>query len=146
MADQLGAEVGEHPENRQGLLNIGVDSLVFIDDSPMEIDYMRAARPEGHSVLVPEEPAEILGTMRALAHFDRMEITEGGSRRAEMMWLEQAREEVAGQLLSKEDFPCGASDLKVELFAAPPEELAPHRPVDQQDQPVQPHHHPPLAR
>jgi FkbH-like protein len=102
-------------------LNIGVDSLVFIDDNPMEIDYMRAAHPEVHSVLVPEEPAEILSTMRALAHFDRLEITREDRSRADMMSAEQERETFKEQM-SKEEF-LASLGLKVELFTAPAEEL-----------------------
>jgi len=102
-------------------LNIGIDSLVFIDDNPMEIDYMRAARPEVHSVLMPEEPADILHTMRTLAHFDRLEITREDRGRADMMRVEQERE-TSRKHLSKEDFLRGL-ELRVELFAAPLEEL-----------------------
>jgi HAD superfamily phosphatase (TIGR01681 family) len=57
-------------------LNIGTDSLVFIDDNPMEIAYMRDARPEVTSILVPSEPAEILAAMQALTLFDQLEVTD----------------------------------------------------------------------
>jgi FkbH-like protein len=102
-------------------LNIGTDSLVFIDDNPVEIDYMRAARPEVHSVLVPEEPAEILGTMRALTHFDRLEITKEDRQRADMIRLEQERESAHAHL-SKEEF-LGSLGIKVALFEGAPEDL-----------------------
>ena len=102
-------------------LNIGADSLVFIDDNPMEIDYMRMARPEVHSVLVPEEPADILPTMRALAHFDGFEVTNEDRSRADMMRNEQEREALRGAL-GKEEF-LQTLGLKIEMFVAPPEEL-----------------------
>jgi FkbH-like protein len=102
-------------------LNIGIDSLVFIDDNPMEIDYMRAAHPQVHSVIMPEEPADILPTMRSLALFDRLEITREDRGRAEMMRAEQERER-AGEHLSKDDF-LRSLGLRVEFFEAPPEEL-----------------------
>jgi FkbH-like protein len=102
-------------------LNIGIDSLVFIDDNPVEIDYMRAAHPMVHSVLMPEEPAEILSTMRALAVFDRFEVTKEDRGRADMMRAEQERD-ATREHLSKEDFLKGLG-LKVELFRAPAEEL-----------------------
>jgi FkbH-like protein len=103
-------------------LNIGTDSLVFIDDNPMEIDYMRAARPEVHSVLMPEDPADILPAIRALALFDRLEVTKEDRGRAEMMRAEREREAAAQAHLSKEDFLRDLG-LKVELFRAPAEEL-----------------------
>lgn len=102
-------------------LNIGVDSLVFIDDNPMEIDYMRTARPEVHSVLLPEEPADILGAMRSLTDFDRLEITTEDRQRADMMRAEQQRESLGGSL-SKEEF-LRSLELRLDFFSAQPEDL-----------------------
>jgi len=102
-------------------LNIGLDSLVFVDDNPMEIDQMRVARPEVHSVLLPEEPADIAGTLRSLAHFDRLDITEEDRQRADMMRAEQHRASFAGQL-DKAEFQRSLG-LRVHLFAAQGQDL-----------------------
>ncbi|MBV8564869.1 MAG: hypothetical protein JO273_05375, partial [Methylobacteriaceae bacterium] len=72
-------------------------------------------------VLLPEEPAEILPMLRALAHFDRLEITAEDRGRADMMRAEQQREATLAHL-SKEDF-LRELDLRVELFEAMPEDL-----------------------
>jgi FkbH-like protein len=111
----------ENIPNIAKALNIGVDSLVFIDDSPMEIDYMRAARPEVRCVLVPEDPADILEVMRSLALFDRLDITQEDRLRAEMMRAEQHRESLAGSL-SKEEFRKNLG-LRIDFFSAQPEDL-----------------------
>jgi FkbH-like protein len=102
-------------------LNIGTDSLVFIDDNPMEIAYMREARPEVTSVLAPSEPADIVATMQALTLFDQLEVTDEDRKRADMMRAERDRETVAAQI-SHEDF-LNALDLKIDLFRAKPEDL-----------------------
>ena len=102
-------------------LNIGVDSLVFFDDNPMEIEYMLSARPEVASVLVPEDPADILVTMRQLPYFDRLDVTQEDRQRTAMMRAEQSREAL-GTGLSKEDFR-RSLELKLDFFRAGADEL-----------------------
>jgi FkbH-like protein len=102
-------------------LNIGVDSLVFIDDSPMEIDYMQTARPEVSAVLLPEDPADILETMQSLTWFDRLEVTPEDRKRADLMRAEQQREAL-GSGLSKEEFRKNL-ELRIDFFLAQPEDL-----------------------
>ena len=102
-------------------LNIGTDSLVFVDDNPMEIAYMREARPEVTCIQVPEDPAEIVATMRALTLFDQLEVTDEDRKRADMMRAERDRETLGAQI-SHADF-LHALDLKVDLFRAKPEDL-----------------------
>jgi len=102
-------------------LNIGVDSLVFIDDNPMEIDYMRAGRPEVQSILLPEEPADIAGFLQSLHLFDRLDITQEDRQRADMIRAEQQRESL-GTGLSKDEFR-RSLELKLDLFLAQPVDL-----------------------
>lgn len=102
-------------------LNIGTDSLVFIDDNPMEIAYMRDARPEVTSLLLPPEPADIVSTLQALTLFDKLEITDEDRKRADMMRAERDRE-VLGTQISHADF-LSALDLKVDLFKVRTEDL-----------------------
>ena len=111
----------ENIPNIANALNIGVDSLVFIDDSPMEIDYMRAARPEVRCVPVPEDPADILETMRNLTLFDRLDITQEDRLRADMMLAEQQRASLGGSL-SKEEFRKNLG-LRIDFFPTQPEDL-----------------------
>ena len=102
-------------------LNIGTDSVVFIDDNPMEIAYMREARSEVTSILVPPEPADILAAMQELTLFDQLEITDEDRKRADMMRAERDRESF-GARISHGDF-LEALDLKVDLFRAKTEDL-----------------------
>jgi len=102
-------------------LNIGTDGLVFIDDNPMEIAYMRDARPEVTSILLPPDPADILAAMQELTLFDQLEITDEDRKRADMMRQERDREAFGAQI-SHTDF-LKALNLKVDLFRAKTEDL-----------------------
>ncbi len=102
-------------------LNIGTDSLVFIDDSAMEIAYMRGARPEVVCIQVPAEPEEIVTGLQNLPWFDRLDISEEDRNRANMMRVEQAREALGNQL-GHEDF-LRALALRLDFFRAGPEDL-----------------------
>jgi len=102
-------------------LNIGVDSLVFIDDNPMEIDLMRTAQPEVHSVLLPEDPADILFYIRNLALFDRCEVTEEDRQRVGMMHAEKQRK-LHGQNLTKEGY-LRSLDLRLVFFQVREQDL-----------------------
>ncbi|HUB66398.1 MAG TPA: HAD-IIIC family phosphatase [Candidatus Methylacidiphilales bacterium] len=102
-------------------LNIGIDSLVFIDDNPLEIDQMRFVHPGVHSILLPEDPADILSQIQRLADFDRFEVTAEDRQRADMMRAEQQRETLS-RTLTKEDFRRSLG-LRLDFFLAQAEDL-----------------------
>ncbi|MEX0729869.1 MAG: HAD-IIIC family phosphatase [Aquisalimonadaceae bacterium] len=56
-------------------LNIGVDSLVFVDDNPVECEMVREMLPAVHTILLPEDPAVRPGLLRGLAAFETLRIT-----------------------------------------------------------------------
>ena len=102
-------------------LNIGLDSLVFIDDNPMEIEYMRAAHPQIECIQLPEETADIFATVSRVAFFDQLDITDEDRARADMMMAEQKRESL-GSTLTKEEFQRELG-LQVEIFSAKEDDL-----------------------
>jgi FkbH-like protein len=55
-----------------GALNIGLDSLVFIDDNPVERDFVRTQLPE---VAVPDLPEDPAGYIEAIEHHRYFETT-----------------------------------------------------------------------
>lgn len=112
---------GENISHIARSLNIGLDSLVFIDDSPMEIESMRAAQPEVAGILLPDDPADILETLRSLTLFDQLDITPEDRRRADRMRAEQQRESL-GRGLSGEEFRKSLG-LHLEFFLARPVHL-----------------------
>jgi FkbH-like protein len=85
-------------------LNIGLESLVFIDDNPVERAQVRAELP---MVEVPEMPAETtewLSTLQAIERFDRPKLTVEDSRRAEMYVADVSRRGLQRSAESAEDF------------------------------------------
>lgn len=96
-------------------LNIGTDSIVFIDDNPKEISEVSTFLPEVTCLLIPEEEAEIPGFLQGNGLFDSPGITSEDKNRVSMMAAEKERE-VISETLSKEDF-LGTLDLKVDVFS-----------------------------
>jgi FkbH-like protein len=85
-------------------LNIGLDSLVFIDDNPVERAAVQAELPMVH---VPEMPADPLGYLTALAEvavLDRPRLLAEDLQRADMMSHDAARQQIAQQAASVEEF------------------------------------------
>lgn len=56
-------------------LNIGTDSLVFLDDNPAEIELIRQTMPEVECVLVPEDPAQRPMCLDRVHGLDRVIVT-----------------------------------------------------------------------
>ena len=84
-------------------LDLGLDAFVFLDDNPVERDWVRQALPE---VLVPELPADPShrpAFLRALGVFDRVAITEADTKRAASYAANATRRRLSSTL-SFEDF------------------------------------------
>ena len=87
-------------------LNIGFDSMVFLDDSPVERDRVRQELPD---VLVPDWPADPGDYRRALLaigrrHFLKFRITEEDLARGEMYRAQVERQKLASSADSLPDF------------------------------------------
>jgi len=85
-------------------LNIGLDSLVFIDDNPVERAAVLAELPMVHVVEVPVDPLGYLSALADVARFDRPRLLDEDLRRAEMYQGEALRKQVAGQAATVEEF------------------------------------------
>jgi FkbH-like protein len=84
-------------------LNIGLDSLVFLDDNPVERAKVRAELP---MVLVPEmptDPAYYLRTLQALDVFDPLALTEEDRQRNQMYADQRARQDFEEELSTKQN-------------------------------------------
>ena len=65
----------------QESLNIGMDSLVFIDDNPFERNLVRQMIPQITVPELPEDPALYLGYLQQCNYFDTISYTEDSSKR-----------------------------------------------------------------
>lgn len=87
-------------------LNIGLDSLAFIDDNPVERALVRETLPE---VLVPEWPADPVHSRAALLdlalrHFPKVRLTSEDAGRADLYQAQTRRRALAESSGSLEDY------------------------------------------
>jgi FkbH-like protein len=72
-------------------LSLGVDSFVFVDDSPTECAEVASVLPEVTVVQLPPDPARYVEALRAVPQLDRMALTDEDRMRAAAYAAEQAR-------------------------------------------------------
>ena len=75
----------------QKTLNIGMDSLVFIDDNPFERNLIRQMIPEIEVPELPEDPALYLGYLQEQNYFETASFTGAGSDRTKLYQAEFER-------------------------------------------------------
>ena len=83
-------------------LNIGIDSLVFFDDDPVNREFMRLNMPQILTVDVPQDPSQYAQTIKKMNDFSVMKITDEDTQRGKM-YLEQSK---------RNDFEQSAPDLE----------------------------------
>jgi FkbH-like protein len=88
----------------QSVLNIGFDSMVFLDDNPFERDLVRTHFPEIVVPELPEDPAEYLTYLQSLNLFETASITEEDSIRTRQYQEESQRKEALITFTSETDF------------------------------------------
>lgn len=79
---------GDKAENLRSIaadLNIGIDSLIFIDDSDVECERVLQALPEVQVERFPGVPLEIPGFMESLRGTEILRVTEDDLRRSESL-------------------------------------------------------------
>ena len=85
-------------------LNIGIDSLVFVDDNPVERARIRQSLP---AVAVPELPDDAAHYVRCLSdagYFEAVAFTSEDRHRAELYAANAEREALLGSAQSMDDF------------------------------------------
>lgn len=86
------------------ILNLGLDSFVFVDDHPVECAMMRELLPEVLTVQLPEDPAAFESTLARLDCFDQLTVSEEDRSRGAMYRQEAARAELRAQAGDLESF------------------------------------------
>lgn len=104
-------------------LNIGLDSLVFVDDNPAERTRVRDSLP---MVAVPELPKDPAHYVRCIAdggYFDAVAYTADDRQRAEQYAMNAQRDTLRGAAQSIDDY-LGALDMTLAFGAIRPVDLA----------------------
>lgn len=86
----------------QKVLNIGFDSMVFIDDNPFEREMVKAGIPEITVPELPEDPSEYLIYLRSLNLFETASHTEEDENRTKQ-YQEEAKRTILQQSYESED-------------------------------------------
>lgn len=88
----------------QAVLNVGFDSMVFLDDNPFERNVIRTHIPEVTVPELPKDPAEYMPYIRTLNLFETSSFTEEDSVRTKQYQEEFKRASLQRTFTSEEDF------------------------------------------
>ncbi len=75
-------------------LNLGVDSFVFLDDNPAEIDIVRQFVPEVEAIWLGEDPSTYTATLKDCRHFELRSVTKEDLERVQLYQQEAKRQEL----------------------------------------------------
>jgi FkbH-like protein len=85
-------------------LNIGIDSLAFMDDNPVEREQVRAALPEVTVIDMPDDPVEYATALRECPVFERLTLSAEDQQRTSFYVAERERSQAEQTFQTKEDF------------------------------------------
>jgi FkbH-like protein len=85
-------------------INIGLDSMVFVDDNVREREEVKQALPEVLVVDLPSSPFLYRQTLENMNDFNVLSLTEEDKMRGEMYHARKKREELRESISSLEDF------------------------------------------
>ncbi len=94
----------ENIRHIQSILNIGFDSMVFIDDNPFEREMVKAGIPDISVPDLPEDPAEYLIYLRSLNLFETASFTEEDETRTKQYQEEAQRNMLQQSFTNENDF------------------------------------------
>jgi FkbH-like protein len=97
-------------------LNIGIDSMVFIDDNPRECELVRQQCPECQVFCLPDKPYLLPRFLESVPGLECVSLTEEDTRRGEMYQAQLVRGQAAAGFENLEDF---WKDLELEVKIEP---------------------------
>jgi FkbH-like protein len=87
-----------------GELNLGVDSMVFLDDSPFEREHMRRLQPEVRTIALSQEPATYATTLAASGQFNTLRLTSDDLVRTDQYQAQARRSQSAASATTTEQY------------------------------------------
>ncbi len=85
-------------------LNIGLDSMVFLDDNPVERELVRTALPDVAVPDLPADPREYTRMLHSLPYFASNAVTDEDKMRGNMYVTERLRREAEKKFENKNEF------------------------------------------
>jgi FkbH-like protein len=104
-------------------LNIGIDSLAFLDDNPFEREQVRGQLPDVTVIDLPDDPLQYAATLRDQPVFERLTLSSEDLQRTAMYVKERERAQAEQSFQSKEDF-FRFLEQEAEIAAVTPATLA----------------------
>ena len=88
----------------QSILNIGFDSLVFLDDNPFERNIVRENIPEICVPELPNDPADYLEYLYSLNLFETISFSNEDNERTKQYQIEAQRTTLQQKFTNEDDF------------------------------------------
>ena len=85
-------------------LNIGLDSLVFFDDNPVEREFVKSSLPMVTVIDVPVDSCKYCSTLKDIIEFESLGLTKDDIQRNELYKINKARQELEKKSTSKEEY------------------------------------------
>jgi len=85
-------------------LNLGLDALVFMDNNPVECEWVRQACPEVLVVQLPEQPHAYRTVLEGLRCFEQLTVTTEDHARSAIYRDQSKRRQLAAQAGTLEEF------------------------------------------
>jgi FkbH-like protein len=98
-------------------LNIGLDSIVYFDDDPINREIMTKALPEVLTVDLSKDPSLYAPTLIRLNDFNVLKITEEDVKRGEMYLQQRKRSELESTVTNLDDF-LSQLDIRIKIKKA----------------------------
>jgi FkbH-like protein len=97
-------------------LNVGTESIAFLDDSPVERDRVRTGIPEIKVIALPDHPQDYAAALRDCPFFERLSLSAEDREHTRFYHEQQRRVDFAQTVGSLEDF---YRSLEQEISIAP---------------------------
>lgn len=88
----------------QETLNVGMDSIVFVDDNPFERNLVRQMIPKIEVPELPEDPALYLDYLQQCNYFEIASFAGSGKNRTKQYQEEYERKKIAGSFSSIDEY------------------------------------------
>jgi FkbH-like protein len=85
-------------------LNIGLDSMIFFDDDPINQEYVRESLHEVLVVDLPKDSSQYPQIITEMKEFDVLKITEEDTKRSDMYLSQKKRKEFENKIVDYNEF------------------------------------------
>jgi len=98
-------------------LNIGLDSMIFFDDDPVNREYMKKSLPEVLTIDIPNDPSEYSRILHSINDLNVLKITGEDENRSKMYAQERKRTDLQKSSIGINEF-LNQLDIKIQIKKA----------------------------